>query len=180
MKDTQTFKSVMTALETERAYLRKLTLEDAESFYNLNHDPEVLRFTGDKPFATVEDAKGFLSNYDQYEKYGVGRLAVIEKNSSKFIGWCGLKYSPDQDEYDLGFRFFQDYWNKGFATESAKKCLEFGFSDLKLKRIVGRAMKENMASIKVLEKLGMAFKEIFDFDGREGVIYELTKNDYKK
>jgi RimJ/RimL family protein N-acetyltransferase len=167
-------------LETERTYLRKLTTEDAKNFYALNIDLEVLKYTGDKPFDTLEDAKTFLSNYNQYEKYGVGRLAVIEKKSNTFIGWCGLKYSPDLDEYDIGFRFQRANWNKGFATETAKKCLEFGFDNLNLKEIVGRAMKENKASIKVLEKIGMTFKNDFDFDGQEGVIYRLTKNDYEK
>ena len=162
-------------LETERTVMRNLTVDDAEDFYSLNLDQDVLKYTGDKPFETLEDAKTFLSDYDQYEKYGVGRLAVIEKATSKFIGWCGLKYNPDEDIYDLGFRFFKQYWNRGFATETAKKCIDFGFNNLKLNMIEGRAMKENIASIKVLEKIGMNFKENFDFDGYEGVIYELKK-----
>ncbi|GAB4348330.1 MAG: GNAT family N-acetyltransferase [Flammeovirgaceae bacterium] len=167
-------------LETERAIMRKLTAEDAEDFYALNLDEEVLKYTGDKPFENLQTAKKFLMNYDQYEKYGVGRLAVIEKTTSKFIGWCGLKYNSDEDEYDIGFRFFRDYWNKGFATETAKRCLDYGFNELGIVRIVGRAMKENIASIKVLEKIGMTFKETFNFDGYDEVIYELTNREYKK
>jgi ribosomal-protein-alanine N-acetyltransferase len=161
-------------IETERTILRNLTIDDAEDFYALNLDTEVLKYTGDKPFENIQTAKDFLINYDQYEKFGVGRLAVIEKATSKFIGWCGLKYNPDKDEYDIGFRFYRDYWNKGFATETARKCLDYGFKDLGIQRIVGRAMKENISSIKVLEKNGMTLKETFDFDGHEGVIYELT------
>ena len=56
-----------------------------------------------------------------------------------------------------------------------KICLDFGFSKLKIEKIVGRAMKENIASIKVLEKIGMTFKENFDFEGQQGVIYELKR-----
>lgn len=167
-------------LETERTLMRNLKIDDAEDFYALNLDQEVIKFTGDHPFENLQAAKDFLTNYDRYEKYGLGRLAVIDKTTSRFIGWCGLKYSPDKDEYDIGFRFFRQYWNKGFATESARKCLDFGFLDLRLGRIVGRAMKENIASIKVLEKIGMTFKETFDFDRHEGVIYELIKKDNEK
>lgn len=167
-------------LETERTYLRNLTPKDADDFFNLNLDQEVLIYTGDKPFQTIEEAKNFLEQYDQYEKYGVGRLAVIEKRTNEFIGWCGLKFSPDLDEYDIGFRFNRENWNKGLATETAKKCLEFGFDNLNLKVIVGRAMKENKASIKVLEKIGMTFLKNFDFDGQEGVVYQTTRNDYEK
>ncbi len=153
-------------------------VNDAADFYRLNLDPDVLKYTGDAPFQGVDDARRFLEQYDQYEKYGVGRLAVIEKGTDAFIGWCGLKYSPDIDEYDIGFRFFKDVWNQGYATETASRCLEFGFSDLNIDEIVGRAMTENMASIKVLEKIGMTFKQHFDFDGQDGVIYRMTKSEY--
>jgi [ribosomal protein S5]-alanine N-acetyltransferase len=166
-------------IETARTLLRRLTVDDAEDFYTLNLDKEVLKYTGDQPFENMEAAKDFLIHYDQYEKYGVGRLAVIEKSSSKFIGWCGLKYNPQINEYDIGFRFFRAYWNKGFATETAKKCLEVGFNQWGIERIVGRAMKENMASIKVLEKLAMTYKGNFDFNGHEGVIYELINRGHE-
>src|SRR5690606_23387280 len=98
------------------------------------------------------------------------------KISLKFIGWCGLKYSPNINEYDIGFRFDRSYWNMGYATETSKMCINFGLSELRIEKVVGRAMKENVGSIKVLEKIGMTFKENFDFLGREGVIYELLKN----
>jgi RimJ/RimL family protein N-acetyltransferase len=165
-------------IETNRTILRNFTSNDAEDFYALNLDKEVLKFTGDQPFENIESAKDYLTNYDQYEKYGVGRLAVIDKSTSKFICWCGLKYNTDTHDYDIGFRFFKDYWNKGYASETAKRCLEFGFKEVGVLRIVGRAMKDNIALIKVLEKIGMTFKEKFDFDGNEGMIYEITKNEY--
>ena len=104
-------------------------------------------------------------------------MAVVSKEELKFIGWCGIKFDSNKNEFDIGFRFYRKYWNKGFATETAKKCLEFGFDQLKIKRVVGRAMEENTASIKVLEKLGMKFKENFDFEGHKGVIYELLGNE---
>lgn len=167
-------------METERTILRQLTSDDAEDFYNLNLDFEVLKYTGDKPFASIEKAREFLNQYDQYEKYGVGRLAVIEKQTLKFIGWCGLRYNPVNDEYDLGFRFFRKFWNCGYATETAKKCIEYGFTELKIWEIIGRASNENIASIRVLEKAGMTFKETFNFDGQAGVIYKLLRDDFEK
>ncbi|WP_329804827.1 GNAT family N-acetyltransferase [Flavobacterium facile] len=160
-------------IETERTILRNLTSTDAEDFYLLNLDPDVLKYTGDQPFKNIESAKKFLDEYDQFEKYGVGRLAVIDKKSLKFIGWCGLKYDQDKDEFDIGFRFYKKYWNIGFATETARKCIDFGFNKLGIQRIVGRAMKENIGSIKVLEKIGMIFKEDFNFENQEGVIFEI-------
>ena len=157
--------------------MREFSIEDAASMFELNNDPEVIKFTGDKAFGSLEDARIFLENYNQYALHGFGRWAVIQKSNGKFIGWCGLKYSATTDEVDIGFRFFKAVWNKGFATESAKKCIQLGFDAFGIKRIVGRAMVDNIASVKVLEKLGLTFLKEFDFDGEEGVIYEILCNE---
>lgn len=133
----------------------------------------VTKYTGDNPFESVFLVKEFLSNYDHYAKYGFGRWAVIHKPYNTFLGWCGLKYTPELGETDIGFRFFKKYWNQGFATESAKACIERGFRKFGLKRMVGRAMKENVASIKVLGKTGLTYLKSFDFEGEEGVIYTI-------
>lgn len=170
----------MYIIETERTFLRHLQVEDAEDLYSLNLDPDVIKYTGDRSFKSIREAEYFLRNYDQHRKYGVGRLAVIEKASNEFIGWCGLKYLEDQDIYDLGYRFFRRYWNKGFATESARACLDYGFRELNLDKITGRAMKENVASIKVLEKIGMIFKKEAHFDEHDGVLFEMTKSEYQQ
>lgn len=168
----------MKITETERTYLREITKEDAENAYLLNLDPEVIKYTGDVSFESIEEARTFLEGYDHYKKYGFGRWAVIRKSDHRFLGWCGLKYSVDKNEFDIGFRFFKDCWNKGFATESAKACLELGFNTFNMQEIVGRAMKENLASINVLKKLGMKFKEFSDCGENEGVIYSITQKEY--
>lgn len=158
-------------LTTKRLKLRQLTPADAENFYLLNADPEVIRYTGDDAFATIEATKQFLEGYDHYEKYGFGRWAVIRKEDNEFLGWCGLKYTPQTDDYDIGFRFFKKYWNQGYATEAAKACLDYGLNNLRIKTIIGRAMKANTASVKVLEKIGMTYWKPMDFHGGEGVVY---------
>jgi [ribosomal protein S5]-alanine N-acetyltransferase len=157
--------------------LREFSNEDAASMLELNSDPEVLKFTGDKAFSSLDEARLFLENYNQYSLYGFGRWAVIQKSSEKFIGWCGLKYSATTDEVDIGFRFLKTVWNQGYATEAAQKCINLGFETFGIKRIVGRAMVENIASVKVLEKLGLTYLKEFDFDGEEGVIYEIVCNE---
>ena len=161
----------MKILETPRLYLREMTVDDAESAYQLNLDPEVIKYTGDEAFESIESAKNFLKNYDHYKKYGFGRWAVIDKSNHAFLGWCGLKYTVELDEFDIGFRFFKKYWNNGYATESSKACITFGFDKFKMPKIVGRAMTENIGSIKVLEKIGLHFLESYNFEGEKGVIY---------
>lgn len=159
-------------IETERLFLRELNVNDAESFYRLNLDKDVLKYTGDKPFENIENSKEFLEKYNHYEKYGFGRWAVINKENGKFLGWCGLKFTEIRNEYDIGFRFFKKYWNKGYATESAKSCIDYGINKLQLTEILGRAMRENQASIRVLEKIGLEYNRDFDFEGNKGVIYK--------
>lgn len=160
-------------LQTPRLYLREITTDDAENAYLLNLDPEVIQYTGDESFESVEKAREFLAGYDHYEKYGFGRWAVIRKEDDAFLGWCGLKYVAEHDEYDVGYRLFKKYWNQGYATEAAKACLEYGFESLGMKTIVGRVMHANVASIRVLEKIGLTYWKDFDFDGEEGMVFKI-------
>lgn len=163
-------------IETDRLYLTEFQLSDAEHMYRLNLDPEVLKYTGDPPFASVEEASAFLERYDAYEKHGFGRWSVWLKEESVYIGWCGLKRN-EEGLVDIGFRFFRDRWNQGFATESARACLEYGFGQLQLDRIVGRADRANKASIRVLEKIGMRFWKEDSFEGiGEGVYYAIERS----
>lgn len=167
-------------LQTERLYLREMTTDDAENAYLLNLAYDVTKYTGDVAFTSIEEAKGFLGNYDHYKKYGFGRWGVIDKNTDEYLGWCGLKLIPELDEYDIGFRFFKKHWNKGYATEAAKACLEYGFTSLGINEIVGRAMKENKASIGVLQKLGLTFLEERIEDGEVEMIYNIEKSRFLK
>lgn len=162
-------------LETERLWLREIIPEDAETFFLLNSDPEVIKYTGDVAFADVNAAHRFLTNYDQYRKYGIGRWCVLTKEKNEILGWCGLKYSPDVDEYDIGFRLFREHWNKGYATESSKACINYGFKEKNIPMIVGRAMKVNFASIKVLIKSGLTYWKDNACGDADGVVYKIEK-----
>ncbi len=173
MTPTGGFKEESMIVETERLYLREMKPEDAQNAYLLNLDPEVIRYTGDGPFGSIEEAQIFLRNYDHYRKYGFGRWAVIRKSDGEFLGWCGLKYTPELDEHDIGFRLFRCYWNKGYATEAAKACLQLGFSKFGMQQIVGRAMSENHASIRVLEKIGLQFRELNQSGAVQEAIYAI-------
>ena len=158
-------------VENEFIYLRKLSKEDAQDFFALNSDKEVLKYTGDSAFDHVDTAKDFLNNYPNYERDGYGRWAVCLQENDVFIGWCGLNKSKENGETDIGFRFFKKYWGRGYATTAAKLCLAYGFQDLKLKYIIANAYEENSASIRVLEKCEMQFVDHCLYDDRKAVLY---------
>lgn len=143
-------------LETERLILRTFTLEDAPLIYELNLDPDVIRYTFD-PIKDIEHAKEVLEKtiLPQYALYNHGRWAVYQKSDMEFTGWCGLKARPERNEIDLGYRFRKKFWGKGYATEAAFACIKYGFEKLNLHSIVGRAIPDNKSSIKVLQKCGM-------------------------
>jgi [ribosomal protein S5]-alanine N-acetyltransferase len=160
-----------TIAETERLYLFDSIAPNGEALFEINKNFEVIKFTGDEPFKSIEEANRFLNNYNHFKKYDFGRFGVFLKNSNEYIGWCGLKFSPELNEVDLGFRFYQNHWNKGYATEASKACLKLGFEKFNLTQIVGRVQSENLASIKVLEKIGMKFKTKINSAGLFWKIY---------
>lgn len=164
-------------IETERLILRELTTQDAKHFFELNSDPEVMLFTGDDPFQSVTEAEHFLKNYSHYSEHGFGRWAVIRKSDDAFLGWCGLKMhkptlSVKTNSYvDIGFRFFRKYWGQGYATEAARKSLELGFTQFQLNEIVGRTARQNLGSIRVLEKIGLTYFKNGECEGIEDALY---------
>lgn len=165
-------------LETERLILRELNVKDAPLLFELNKDPEVIKYTGDVQFGSLEETEAFLKNYSDYQKNGFGRWAVVLKSSHEFIGWCGLKRDT-AGWVDIGYRFFKSQWGKGYATESAAGCLIYGFETLHLPEIIGRAHRDNLASIRVFEKLQMQYWKEDTCNGiPDAVYYKITKDQF--
>ena len=144
--------------ETPRLILRRFTEEDTALILQLNSDPEIVKYVHEPTLETEEQAKNILINIilPQY-KNNLGRWAIYTKDNYEFIGWCGLKQLPEEDIIDLGYRLNQSAWGKGFATEAARDTITYGFEKLRVPLITGRAHIENLASVRVLEKIGMNF-----------------------
>lgn len=104
--------------ETDRLILREFSLEDAQSFYELNLDKEVMKYTADHVFKTVEESADLIRNYKEYENNGFGRWTVVLKQTHEILGWCGLKYIDSVQEVDLGYRLHRKYWNKGYMLQN--------------------------------------------------------------
>lgn len=166
-------------METKRLLLREFEMEDAKHLFQMNEDWDCIKNTGDVAFKNMEEAECLVKNYDHYQKYGFGRWTVLDKNTGEFLGWCGLKYDEESDEYDLGYRFLKKHWGKGFATESSQFCINLGFAQLGMKEIVGRVMAENIASIRVLEHVGMCYKETRTKNGVEWLVYAISISNFK-
>jgi RimJ/RimL family protein N-acetyltransferase len=99
-------------METTNLILRRFTLDDAEAWLPLISLPEIIRYTGDTPASSVDEAREVLRTRPlcDYAVHGYGRMAVIEKASGRLVGFSGLKYVAELDEVDIGYRFLPDCW----------------------------------------------------------------------
>jgi RimJ/RimL family protein N-acetyltransferase len=169
-------------IETDRLILRPFQLEDFEAVYEFGSNKEVQKYTGDAMINSLDAAKDLIQNvwFKDYQEYGYGRWATIYKPENKLIGFAGLKYLSSMDETDIGFRFLPEYWGKGIATEASKEILKYGFEHLSLERIIGIAMPENIASNKVLTKLGLSFYKTDAYENYGGAYnwYKIELENY--
>ncbi|MBK8698566.1 MAG: GNAT family N-acetyltransferase [Saprospiraceae bacterium] len=171
-------------LETERFGMRAVVEDDAPDFYELDSDPLVHRYLGNKPVDSIEVCKAVIQNLQrQYREIGFGRWAVIDKMTGEFVGWCGLKYErnirKDRPYNDIGYRLKSKHWGKGIASETASACLKYGFEQLKMEEICAAAHIENTASQHVLIKIGLTWVESFEFDGQTCHWFTLSRADWQ-
>lgn len=172
-------------IETDRLVMRDLVLEDAEGMFELDSDPRVHAYLGNKPIKTLAQAiKNINFIRQQYVENGIGRWAVIEKQQGQFIGWSGFKLITDiineRNQYlDLGYRFISKYWGNGYATESAKASLHYGFEQMKQQEICAMADVDHKASNAILEKIGMRKLNVFEFDHVPHNFYEIKWLDWR-
>lgn len=169
-------------IETPRLILRDLLPADEEAMFRLNADPDVMRYVG-KPLVHIDEARGAIAFIrSQYEKNGIGRWAVVEKESNEFIGWAGLKLMKEPvnghvDYYDVGYRFMKQHWGKGYATEATCAALQYAWDVLKLECVCAIADAGNGASIAVLKKVGFMPGNTFQFDGTEHIWFSLNRSE---
>lgn len=170
-------------LETERLILRKLEETDDERMFLMDSDPEVMKYLG-TPVKRREDSQEIIRMIQkQYEENGVGRWAVIEKESRLLIGWCGLKLLKEPinghvETLDLGYRFIPEFWGKGYAWEAAKATMDYGFNELSANTIYAYADAGNTGSNYILTKMGFENTAEFEDSGVKCFWYELKREKY--
>ncbi|MEW5847527.1 MAG: GNAT family N-acetyltransferase [Myxococcota bacterium] len=164
-------------LRTPRLLLRPHRPDDAPFMVELNADPEVVRYTGDTAFGRLAEAEEVIALLmRQYAERRMGRFMVVERESGQRLGFCGLKLLPD-GEVDLGYRLLRSAWGQGLATEASRACLDYGFGELELRRIVADVMPQNSASLRVVAKLGFTLEGPRHEDGMDLLRFALHAPD---
>ena len=161
--------------ETPRILLRPFRLTDVEAFYHLNNDPDVNKYLpGEERNISRAEVEQLIkkNTFMDYEKYGFGRMVMVLKSNNQAIGFTGLKYLPELDEVDIGYRIAKQHWGQGLVVEASIPIISYGFNQLDLKRIIALALPENKASIRVMEKLKFTYVKHMELDGEEIVYYQ--------
>ena len=182
-------------LETDRLALRRFTEADEDNLFELNSDPEVMRFLNGGPTPRDEVRTRiiptFLGYYERFD--GFGFWAAAEIATGQFLGWFHFRpplraadTPAGWDEVgvaELGYRLRRAAWGKGYATEGSRALIDKGFTEFGVRRVVAETLADNWASRRVLEKSGLSQVAAFasaepDAVGRAGpghVVYQLTR-----
>jgi RimJ/RimL family protein N-acetyltransferase len=179
-------------LKTQRLTLRQFGENDVDNLFELNSDPEVMRYlTGGRPTPREvirdEIIPFHLAVYERLDR--LGTWAAESSATGEFLGWFHFRPGPGSDitNIDLGYRLRRSGWNTGYATEGSRALINMGFTELGIERVFGHTMAVNAASRRVMEKCGLTLVRTFPDKG-PGVIegsehgeveYALTKPEWE-
>jgi ribosomal-protein-alanine N-acetyltransferase len=168
----------MKILETERRLLRHLELPDLEALFALYRDPEVKRYIPDAPLTMAEakeELEWFLNGHPKHPELGL--WATIHKETGQFIGRCGLlPWDIDgRSEVEVAYLIDKTFWGQGLATEAAQAIVAYAFETLGYSRLVCLIDSENVGSIRVAEKIGMAFEKASEDEHGPFLLYSQVK-----
>ncbi|TAG70791.1 MAG: N-acetyltransferase [Oscillatoriales cyanobacterium] len=149
-----------------------------DDLYRIYSDAETMKYlTGVRTREATESA--IHAMLKRWEEHNFGMWAVVHKIDCKMIGRCGLAFLDKTPEVELGYAFDKVYWNQGLATEASFASLNYGFNILKLERIVAIARPENIASQRVIQKVGMKYEKNARYYEIDVLYYSIFRETYK-
>lgn len=148
--------------ETQRVYLRKLSLDDADDYFSFVSNPLVAVHTIWDYHKTILDSINFLKTIqNKYEAQQAFHWGVVVKSTNKLIGRTGfISFDNEHRKSEIGFALSYEYWGQGIITEASRPIIQYGFEELELNRIEGRCNSDNIGSERVMQKLGMTFEGV--------------------
>lgn len=169
----------MTTIQTPRLLLRPFTPGDVPAYERIRAKPEVVRYLPGGVASAANAAavaSGVINHFiEHWQARGFGPWAVMERETGGLLGHCGLHHVPELDAVEVLYMLDAPAWGRGFATEGASASVQYGFSVLALDRIVALAMPENLASRRVMEKIGLCHVGPVTFRNLDAVLYEIRR-----
>ncbi|NJN38117.1 MAG: GNAT family N-acetyltransferase [Acaryochloridaceae cyanobacterium CSU_3_4] len=162
-------------LETQRLLLRELRQDDYRELAPILANPQVMKFSQTGILSTSQTQEKIKNFITSYKKFGFGKWAVILKQSSQLIGYCGIAIEQvdSKSEKEIGYRLDPRFWGQGLATEAAIGATDYGFAQLKFPYLLGIVERANPTSVRVLEKLGMHFERMAVFHSVSMDVYRV-------
>ena len=165
-------------METERLRLRPVTVDDTALMLAVWNDPAFIENVADRQIRSVEQAREAIENGAQklFEDYGYGPYCMSLKTDGSMIGICGLFRRENLEDPDIGFGVLPDYCGKGYAGEAAAAVVDYARSELRIDRIAAIVSPTNVASISLIEKLGLTFVRMITMPGDDEAICLYSKS----
>ena len=164
-------------LETERLLLRWLREDDFPQYRRMCTDPEVMRFLGDgRPMTDIEVWRQMAWFMGHWYFRGYGIWAVVEKGSDKLVGRIGFIDPIGWPGFELGWTLARDSWGKGYATEGARRALDYAFHEMNRDHVISLIAPENVASARVAERLGERVEGETQLFGKKVLIYGIRRD----
>ena len=166
----------MMRLETERLILRMFREDDFETYAKICADPEVMRYLGEgKPYPRLEAWRHMAFLVGHWHLRGYGHWAVEEKASGQLVGRIGFLNPEGWPGFEIGWTLARECWGKGYATEGARRALEYAFTDMNRDHVISLIHPENQASIRVAERLGEKLEGEAEVFGKQVSVYGIDR-----
>ena len=167
-------------IETPRLQLRQFKPDDAKDLHRIYSHPDSLKYMSNEKPLLWEQTRSVIDAFtEHWKKHNFGVWAIVYKKNQKLIGHCGLKFLANTTEIQIGYLLFKSYWGRGLGTEAASAVLKYGFDIAHLEKIVAIAKPENIASRRVMEKIGMKYEKEAYFYDNDVVYYSLGREAYQ-
>jgi ribosomal-protein-alanine N-acetyltransferase len=167
-------------IETLRLRLRHFTPDDADELYHIYSYPELFKYMSNEKTLSWEEIVAVINSLaENWKQHQFGVWAVVCKKDRKLIGHCGFKFLENTREIQIGYLLLPFYWGMGLGTEAASAALKYGFEVAKLERVVAVAKPENIASRRVMEKVGMNYEKDAYFYNNNVVYYSISREAYQ-
>jgi ribosomal-protein-alanine N-acetyltransferase len=167
------------SFETPRLRLRPFREDDAPALHRILLQPDMLTYFPWPKEPPLEKVERFVrQQIEQWTSVGYAWWAVELKPSGLLVGWNGLQFLPETRETEIGFLIDRSHWHRGLTTEAARVGLQYGFEELELSEIIALAHPDNVASRRVIEKLGMRFDRATEYFGMRVARYTLARAEY--
>ena len=162
-------------LETERLILRMWRDDDLEQYAKLCADPEVMRFLGGKTFSLAESWRHMALMIGHWHLRGYGPWAIEEKSSGRLLGRLGLFNPVGWPGFELGWVLGREFWGRGYATEGARRALDYAFTELDKDHVISCIHPDNAPSIRVAERLGEKLEGEAEVLGTKVLVYGVDR-----